>query len=99
MMPATGWYDSIMWSTGNTTDQSIFVSAPGTYEVVGTIGLCSVLGTVTVDPAPIIRIDAILITNVVCGGPTNIGAAQSVVSGGCPGYTYTWTPVLHPLLP
>ncbi len=82
---------SYSWSPGGSTTGSISVnpSTNTTYTLVGTNGTCtaSAVATVTVNPLPIIGTASI--TAAPCGQST--GCINSVsVSGGTPGYTYSW---------
>ncbi|HTB07629.1 MAG TPA: PKD domain-containing protein [Bacteroidia bacterium] len=72
--------------------QSTVVNASGTYTVVvttSTTPLCTyTLDTAVVVPGPIVI--TITPTNELCNGG-NTGSASSNVTGGTPGYTYSWS--------
>ena len=81
------------WSPGGQTTQSVTNLCAGTYSVAINLGCGQVyLDTVTITstvPPPLVLTPSQ--TNVKCfGGST--GTASVSVSGGTPGYTYTWVP-------
>ncbi|HTA83451.1 MAG TPA: gliding motility-associated C-terminal domain-containing protein [Bacteroidia bacterium] len=81
------------WSPGGQTTQSVTNLCAGTYSVTINLGCGQVyLDTVTITstvPPPLVLTPSQ--TNVKCfGGST--GTASVSVSGGTPGYTYTWVP-------
>jgi gliding motility-associated-like protein len=88
VIPANGTQPySMTWNTGCTT-ASCNNLCPGTYSVTITDAMgCQVMGTATVNPAPAIVI-TLTSTPSTCGQPDGTICAQ--VSGGNPGYTYSW---------
>jgi gliding motility-associated-like protein len=78
------------WNNGSTLSNNTGLSA-GTYTVTVTdTNGCSVTATVTItQPPPITTVMGPNI-NVKCNGGNN-GNTEITVSGGSPGYTYTWT--------
>lgn len=84
--------DSYSWSGGD-KGSSITVMPDETthYSITGTLGNCLADTTVTVTVVPPL-LQEISVTDVTCEGGSN-GTASIVVSGGKPGYTYTWNTV------
>ena len=82
---------SFLWNTSETTAS---ISKPaGTYTVTVwdvTGSTCSATTTVTITEEPPINI-SITASHVSCYGGNN-GQASAFVSGGMPGYTYSWSP-------
>jgi len=80
------WDDSNLQTTASATGL-----ASGTYNVIVTdANLCTANGTVTIAQAPAISI-AVNIDSASCNG-TSDASIQAIVSGGTPGYTYSWNP-------
>ena len=79
------------WSTGATT-QTISDLAPGNYSVtIKDANLCEKVQSITItQPAPLVALTAS--TGVSCFGGSN-GTASVTVSGGTPGYSYSWAPL------
>jgi PKD repeat protein len=81
--------NSYLWSNNSTT-QSITVNQAGPYSVTVTgQGNCTAIASVVVTQNPAISIQTSQ-TNITCNGGTN-GSATVVVSGGTPGYSYSWS--------
>ena len=77
------------WSNGATT-ATITGLAPGVYGVTVTeANDCKVSGNVQVGAPPVLNITAAP-TNIVCNGENN-GTINVTVSGGTPGYTFSWS--------
>jgi large repetitive protein len=82
---------SFFWNTGQTTPS--VAQPPGTYTVIisdATGSTCSSTASVTVSQETPLAITTSS-TDVSCYGGNN-GSAQAYVSGGMPGYTYSWSP-------
>lgn len=78
------------WSAGGQTTQSITGLTAGTYTVLVTdANLCTATDTVQVLILPVIS-TTLSTTNIKCLGDTN-GTASIAVSGGSPGFTYSWS--------
>ena len=76
-----------LWSPGGATTASITGLAPNTYSVTAKDdSLCSASTTVTVQLLALSTVK----TDVTCFNGTN-GSATVTVSGGTPGYTYSWS--------
>ncbi|MBS1593483.1 MAG: T9SS type A sorting domain-containing protein [Bacteroidetes bacterium] len=66
--------------------------APGTYYLGVTDSKgCNTTGTYTITKPAVLSATATVTKNVSCYGGSN-GAASIAVSGGTPGYNYTWSP-------
>ncbi|MDQ3111115.1 MAG: T9SS type A sorting domain-containing protein, partial [Bacteroidota bacterium] len=86
----TGPYTFNWLPSGPTTEDRTGLTA-GTYSVqITDINGCTGTVTATVTQPPVIVITSTQ-TNVSCNGGCN-GSATVVVSGGTPGYTYSWSP-------
>jgi gliding motility-associated-like protein len=83
---------SYLWNTGDTT-QSVNGLCAGTYTVAVTDAAATVVTNTVVITEPAI-LAASAVTNNSCSSQCN-GSATVTVSGGIPGYTYSWntTPV------
>ncbi len=80
---------SYAWTNGATT-QDISGLVAGTYTVTVTdANGCTKTTSATVTQPPALALST-TITNVLCNGAST-GAVDLTVSGGTPGYTYTWT--------
>lgn len=80
------WDDSNLQTTPSATGL-----AAGTYNVIVTdANLCTANGTVTIAQAPAMSV-AVNIDSASCNG-TSDASIQAIVSGGTPGYTYSWNP-------
>ncbi len=79
------------WANPATVGSTIVGLAPGQYTVVASDqGGCSATATYTVtQPAPLTVV--VGATALICTGASN-GTAEAFVTGGTPGYTYTWNP-------
>ncbi|HEY1040132.1 MAG TPA: gliding motility-associated C-terminal domain-containing protein, partial [Bacteroidia bacterium] len=79
-----------LWSNGN-TNQTVTALNQGVYSVTVTDqNLCSATSQYTVGTVPEASI-SLSHTDISCNG-SNDGTASSVISGGSPGYTYSWLP-------
>ena len=79
------------WSSGATTEDEPSLAA-GTYTLLLTDanGCNAVLSGITItEPSEVTA--AVSVTDVTCNG-SNTGSATMTVSGGIPGYTYSWSP-------
>ncbi|MTD69259.1 T9SS type A sorting domain-containing protein [Flavobacterium sp. LC2016-13] len=86
----TGAY-TYLWSNGATT-ASITGLASGAYSVTITdANLCTKTQNFTITQPPVLAATQGTINNVSCNGGSN-GTATVVVTGGTPGYTYSWSP-------
>ncbi len=83
---------SYQWDDPNLqTSASATGLSAGTYNVVVTdANLCTANGTVTITQAPAISV-AVDIDSASCNGATD-ASILAIVSGGTPGYTYSWNP-------
>jgi hypothetical protein len=80
-----------LW-TGGLTTSSVTGLAAGIYSVTATDGNgCSYTTVTTIAQPKAIRDSVTIQTNVACYGNTN-GRVTIGVSGGTPGYTYSWAP-------
>ena len=80
------WDDSSLQTTASATGL-----AAGTYNVIVTdANLCTANGTVTITEAPAMSI-AVSIDSASCNGASD-ASITAIVSGGTPGYQYTWNP-------
>ena len=98
--PGTGGIGTYQWSTkpsgsagimGSTSNQSVVINAPGTYELlISYPGGCSyrIDTTITFRPLPVI---ADVPTNISCKGFKN-GSITVTPSGSTAPYTYSWSP-------
>jgi gliding motility-associated-like protein len=78
-----------LWSGGETVEDLAGLSA-GSYSVVGTDSIgCSDSVTVTITQPDVLDITEVH-TNIALG-ETNTGAIDLTVSGGTPGYSYSWS--------
>jgi len=78
------------WSTGGTST-SISNLAAGVYSCTVTCSNgCTTTASTTVTQPSAITISPMQ-TNISCNGGSN-GSAMAMVSGGTPGYTYSWSP-------
>ncbi|MCF8276136.1 MAG: gliding motility-associated C-terminal domain-containing protein [Flavobacteriales bacterium] len=80
------WNDPNLQTTASATGL-----AAGTYNVIVTdANLCTTSGSVTITQASAMSI-AVSIDNASCNGLSD-ASIQAIVSGGTPGYQYTWNP-------
>lgn len=80
-----------LWTGGQTTQTATGLCA-GTYTVTVTdAGSTTATATVTITQPTALTSSVQSQTNVLCNGQCN-GAATITVSGGTPGYTYSWSP-------
>jgi gliding motility-associated-like protein len=80
---------SFLWSTGETTQTATNLCA-GTYTVTLTdSNSCAAIKTITINE-PALLSSSVLSTDAYCGGKC-IGTATVTLTGGTPGYTYTWS--------
>jgi len=83
---------SYLWSNGETT-ATITGLATGTYTVtVLDDAGCTATGSVTITQPALLNATAGSQTNIACNGGTT-GSATVAVTGGTPGYTYSWAPL------
>ncbi len=79
------------WNTGQTTSAITNVAA-GTYSVTITdTHSCSIDTVVTVPSTGATITPTITATNILCNGAANGTASLTGISGGTPGYTYSWS--------
>ena len=82
---------SYLWSNGDTT-ATITGLVAGTYTVTVTdANECTATGSVTITQPALLDATAGSQTNIACNGVTT-GSATVTVTGGTPGYTYSWAP-------
>ena len=80
-----------IWPASNSTGNTIFGLSAGTYQVNVTDAIgCTQTGFITVTQPTQISPIITSTTNVSCFGGSN-GSATVSVSGGTPGYLYSWT--------
>ncbi|MCF8461505.1 MAG: gliding motility-associated C-terminal domain-containing protein [Flavobacteriales bacterium] len=80
------WDDSNLQTTASATGLTA-----GTYNVIVTdANLCTANGTVTIAQAPAMSV-AVNIDSASCNGSSD-ASIMAIVSGGTPGYTYSWNP-------
>ncbi|KRB59675.1 hypothetical protein ASD98_00715 [Flavobacterium sp. Root186] len=80
-----------LWSNA-ATSSSISNLAPGNYTVsIKDAILCEKILNFTITEPPVLVASQGTINNVSCNSGTN-GTATVVVTGGTPGYTYSWSP-------
>jgi hypothetical protein len=99
-MAVTGGDGNYTWSwsktgggTGSGTGTTISGLAPGTYSITITAGGgngCSTSFSVIVNENPELTASIASSTNIVCYGAST-GSISSSVTGGTPGYTYSWS--------
>lgn len=78
--------------TGGSTSQGISNLSAGVYTVDVTDAQgCIVSATITIQEPPAINI-TLTPTHVTCTGGNNSGSITTTVTGGNPGYTYSWAP-------
>ena len=81
---------SYLWSPGGATTATVSGLVAGTYSVVVTDGNgCTASASTTLTQPTAINIVG-QVTNTNCSGGNN-GAVDITVSGGTPGYTYSWS--------
>ncbi|MBS1635145.1 MAG: gliding motility-associated C-terminal domain-containing protein, partial [Bacteroidetes bacterium] len=83
---------SYSWNSGAQTSNMAVSLCAGTYTCVVTDNnSCTTTKTVTItQPQPLV-ISSFTVTDVNCNGQAN-GAINTNVTGGTPGYSYSWTP-------
>jgi gliding motility-associated-like protein len=84
---------SYFWPVNNSTANTVYGLPAGTYQVTVTDAIgCS--QTISVSVTQPTQLNAVItsVNNVSCFGGNNGSAAVSV-SGGTPGYSYSWSPV------
>lgn len=92
-----------VWSTGasattGSTSNSINSLCAGSYTIQLTdANGCSKVDSVRITEPPVLIATATG-TNISCFGACN-GIATAAVTGGTPGYTYSWSPGVHPATP
>lgn len=87
----TGSY-SYLWLPASNTSSVITGLTPGNYSViVSDVNSCSVIVTATVTEPPVLT-GTITSNSITCFGAGN-GQASVNVTGGTPGYSYTWLPI------
>jgi gliding motility-associated-like protein len=80
-----------LWPASNSTSNTIFGQSAGTYQVNVTDAIgCTQTGFITITQ-PTQLSTSMSNTSVSCYGGSN-GSATVTVSGGTPGYQYSWTP-------
>lgn len=80
-----------LWLPGGQTTQNISGQAAGTFTVTVTdANGCTDVATLTINEPPVLSI-AFAMTSTSCNGGAD-GSATATVSGGTPGYTYSWSP-------
>ncbi|WP_164881234.1 T9SS type A sorting domain-containing protein [Pedobacter chitinilyticus] len=87
----TGPYTYLWSPSGGTASTATGLSA-GTYTVTITdANSCQATRNFTINQPPALVVTSSSQTNIACNGGTN-GSATVAVSGGVPGYTYSWSP-------